>query len=94
MSRTAHGSKGSETGCGTGIVTDMTNHDKPPMFDGRMREELYQQRVLVLDGPLDDDNGTVLATQLMTLAAEDPQQRYRAVDPFTRRLGAVDARHP
>jgi ATP-dependent Clp protease protease subunit len=28
--------------------------------------------VLVLDGVLDDDNGTVLATQLLTLADEDP----------------------
>ena len=30
------------------------------------------RRVLVLDGALDDDNGTLLATQLLTLAAEDP----------------------
>src|SRR5262249_56834585 len=30
------------------------------------------QRILVLDGMLDDDNGTLLATQLLTLAAEDP----------------------
>jgi len=27
--------------------------------------------VLVLDGPLDDDNGTLIATQLLALAAED-----------------------
>ena len=74
MSRTAHSSAGSESGCGTGIVDDMTSHDKSPMFDGRIREQLYRQRVLVLDGPLDDDNGTVLATQLLALAAEDPQQ--------------------
>ena len=26
----------------------------------------------MLDGVLDDDNGTLLATQLLTLAAEDP----------------------
>ena len=52
----------------------MTNHDKSPMFDARMREALYRQRVLVLDGPLDDDNGTMLTTQLLALAAEDPQQ--------------------
>jgi ATP-dependent Clp protease, protease subunit len=42
------------------------------MFSWRMREQLYQQRILVLDGVLDDDNGTVLATQILTLAAEDP----------------------
>jgi ATP-dependent Clp protease protease subunit len=49
----------------------MTEESKAPLFDGRARRELYQQRVLVLDGPLDDDNGTLLATQLITLAAED-----------------------
>ncbi|MGW5055187.1 ClpP family protease [Actinokineospora sp. NPDC004072] len=49
----------------------MTN-EKQPMFDHRLRERLYSQRVLVLDGVLDDDNGTVLATQLLALAAEDP----------------------
>src|SRR5699024_6989334 len=32
----------------------------------------YDQRVLVLDGQLDDDNGTLLVTQLMTLAVDDP----------------------
>ncbi|MQY04296.1 ATP-dependent Clp protease proteolytic subunit 1 [Actinomadura sp. RB68] len=41
------------------------------MFNERMRDELYRQRVLVLDGVLDDDNGTLLATQLLTLAGED-----------------------
>jgi ATP-dependent Clp protease protease subunit len=41
------------------------------MFDDRARRELFQQRVLVLDGPLDDDNGTLLATQLLSLAGEN-----------------------
>ncbi|QAY63041.1 ATP-dependent Clp protease proteolytic subunit [Xylanimonas allomyrinae] len=41
------------------------------LFDARARRELYDRRVLVLDGVLDDDNGTLLATQLITLAAED-----------------------
>lgn len=36
-----------------------------------MREQLLHRRVLVLDGPLDDDNGTLLMTQLLLLAAED-----------------------
>jgi ATP-dependent Clp protease protease subunit len=33
---------------------------------------LLQRRILVLDGALDDDNGTLLGTQLLTLADEDP----------------------
>jgi ATP-dependent Clp protease protease subunit len=49
----------------------MAHDEKNPLFSWRMREQLYQQRILVLDGVLDDDNGTVLATQIMTLAAED-----------------------
>src|SRR4051812_29911879 len=40
-------------------------------FGAEARRALYHQRVLVLDGPLDDDNGTLLATQLLALAAED-----------------------
>jgi ATP-dependent Clp protease, protease subunit len=49
----------------------MAEDTKIPVFGGEARRELYQQRVLVLDGPLDDDNGTLLATQLLALAAED-----------------------
>jgi ATP-dependent Clp protease, protease subunit len=52
----------------------MTNDDRPPLFDHRLRERFFSQRVLVLDGVLDDDNGTVLATQLMSLASEDPKK--------------------
>src|SRR5829696_8118594 len=50
----------------------MTAEGKLPLFDVGARRELYQQRVLVLDGPLDDDKGTLLAAQLTSLAAEDP----------------------
>ncbi|WP_033441755.1 ClpP family protease [Saccharothrix sp. NRRL B-16314] len=50
----------------------MTDNDKHSLFDHRLRERFLSRRVLVLDGPLDDDNGTVLATQLLSLAAEDP----------------------
>jgi ATP-dependent Clp protease, protease subunit len=50
----------------------MAHDDKHPAFSERVRERLLHQRVLVLDGVLDDDNGTLLATQLLTLAAEDP----------------------
>lgn len=48
-------------------------HDdtSPPLFTERMREQLLHKRVLVLDGVLDDDNGTLLASQLLLLAAED-----------------------
>lgn len=49
----------------------MSEESKLPMFNQRMRRELYEQRVLVLDGPLDDDNGTLLATQLIALATQD-----------------------
>ena len=50
----------------------MSDSAKRPLFTGRARRELYQRRVLVLDGVLDDDNGVLLATQLIALAAEDP----------------------
>ena len=45
----------------------------PRQFTPGMRERLLHDRVVVLDGPLDDDNGTVLVTQLLTLAADDPR---------------------
>jgi len=50
----------------------MAHDEKNPLFTERVREQLRHQRILVLDGVLDDDNGTLLATQLLTLAAEDP----------------------
>ena len=50
----------------------MAHEDKIPQFSERVREQLLLRRILVLDGMLDDDNGTLLATQLLTLAAEDP----------------------
>jgi Protease subunit of ATP-dependent Clp proteases len=49
----------------------MADKDKVPMFTDRLRQQLLLQRVVVLDGPLDDDNGTVLMAQLLMLAAED-----------------------
>ncbi|GLY68188.1 ClpP family protease [Amycolatopsis taiwanensis] len=52
----------------------MTNDEKQPLFDQRLRERFFSQRVLVLDGALDDDNGTVLTTQLLSLASEDPRK--------------------
>jgi ATP-dependent Clp protease protease subunit len=50
----------------------MAEDAKNPLFSERRREQLLLQRIVVLDGVLDDDNGTLLATQLLTLAAEDP----------------------
>lgn len=50
----------------------MTNDNTSPMFSWRAREQLLSRRIVVLDGALDDDNGTLLMTQLLTLAAEDP----------------------
>ena len=49
----------------------MTDDEKRTHFDDRMRQQLLFRRILVLDGALDDDNGTMLAAQLLTLAAED-----------------------
>jgi ATP-dependent Clp protease, protease subunit len=48
--------------------------DKQPLFNQQLRDNLFRKRVLVLDGALDDDNGTVLATQLLTLATDDVDQ--------------------
>jgi len=50
----------------------MSDSPKPPLFTDAVRREFYERRVLVLDGPLDDDNGTLLAAQLISLATEDP----------------------
>src|SRR6202012_6262206 len=49
----------------------MAQESKIPVFTEQFRLSLLQRRVLVLDGVLDDDNGTLLATQLLTLADED-----------------------
>jgi ATP-dependent Clp protease, protease subunit len=50
----------------------MAQEEKIQVFTERSRLALLQRRILVLDGVLDDDNGTLLATQLLTLADEDP----------------------
>lgn len=49
----------------------MSDNDHVPTFDDTARSELYEQRILVLDGQLDDDNGTLLATQLIALSVAD-----------------------
>lgn len=50
----------------------MTDSQEPRQFNSRARQELFDRRVLILDGPLDDDNGTLLMTQLIALAVSDP----------------------
>jgi ATP-dependent Clp protease, protease subunit len=47
--------------------------DKPRLFSQLLRDDLFRQRVLVLDGALDDDNGTVLVAQLLSLGADSDQ---------------------
>ncbi|MGO2110980.1 MAG: ClpP family protease [Pseudoclavibacter sp.] len=42
-----------------------------PHFSERVRHDLFERRVIVLDGPLDDDNGMLLATQLIELSVDD-----------------------
>ncbi|HLJ99380.1 MAG TPA: ATP-dependent Clp protease proteolytic subunit [Streptosporangiaceae bacterium] len=50
----------------------MAENSKTPTFNWTTREQLLNQRILVLDGTLDDDNGTLLLTQFLSLAAADP----------------------
>jgi ATP-dependent Clp protease protease subunit len=45
--------------------------EEQKVFSERIRASLALSRILVLDGALDDDNGTMLATQLLMLADED-----------------------
>ena len=49
----------------------MSDENKVLLFNEQSRQQLFRQRVVVLDGQLNDDNGTLLATQILTLAAED-----------------------
>lgn len=51
----------------------MTESSKPPVFTEPYRRELFERRILVLDGPLDDDNGVLLATQIFALATADSE---------------------
>ena len=50
----------------------MSEETPIPQFGPEARRALFHDRILVLDGALDDDNGTLLMTQLLTLSAEDP----------------------
>jgi ATP-dependent Clp protease protease subunit len=50
----------------------MSEDNPTPQFGPEARRALFHERVLVLDGVLDDDNGTLLMTQMLALSAEDP----------------------
>jgi ATP-dependent Clp protease, protease subunit len=50
----------------------MAHDGTPPQFTDQMRQQLLHSRIVVLDGALDDDNGMLLAAQLLTLATDDP----------------------
>lgn len=51
------------------ILGGMSDNPKIPQFTESVRRELYDRRVVVLDGPLDDDNGALLTTQILALAS-------------------------
>lgn len=53
---------------------DMAEENRPPMFTEQARAQLLFNRVVVLDGVLDDDNGMLLVSQLMMLATEEPEE--------------------
>lgn len=52
----------------------MPEDTRSPLFNPSARQRLLDRRIVVLDGVLDDDNGTLLATQILTLAADDPNR--------------------
>lgn len=52
----------------------MTEENKPQQFSEQARAQLLFNRTIVLDGVLDDDNGLLLASQLMMLATDDPDE--------------------
>lgn len=49
----------------------MSDTPNLPVFTERFRRELFEQRILVLDGELNDENGTLLAAQLIALSIAD-----------------------
>ncbi|SDQ15360.1 ATP-dependent Clp protease, protease subunit [Curtobacterium sp. UNCCL20] len=51
----------------------MTETNSSPAFDASHRQGLLERRVLVLEGALDDDNGAVLMSQFVQLAATDSE---------------------
>jgi ATP-dependent Clp protease protease subunit len=52
----------------------MTDDNTRFFFTEQARAALLFARVVVLDGVLDDDNGMLIASQLMTLATEAPEE--------------------
>jgi ATP-dependent Clp protease, protease subunit len=52
----------------------MSDENRPPLFSEQARAQLLFNRVVILDGVLDDDNGMLIVSQLMMLAADDPDE--------------------
>ena len=52
----------------------MAEENGPKQFTDQARAGLLFNRIVVLDGVLDDDNGMLLQSQLMMLAADDPDE--------------------
>lgn len=50
----------------------MADDNAPRLFDEQARRNLYEKRIVVLDGPLTDDNGTLVMSQLVALATDNP----------------------
>lgn len=50
----------------------MTENTRPPLLGEGARAALSDRRILLLDGELNADNGVMLSTQLIALAAADP----------------------
>ncbi len=52
----------------------MTEETGPKQFTDQARAQLLFNRIVVLDGALDDDNGMLLQSQLIMLAADEPDE--------------------
>jgi ATP-dependent Clp protease protease subunit len=50
----------------------MADDSASRLFDEQVRRNLYEKRIVVLDDPLTDDNGTLLMSQLVALATDNP----------------------
>ena len=54
-------------------MTESTTARVAPALARRTAEQLLHHRILLLDSPLDDENGSQLCAQLALLSAEDPR---------------------
>ena len=72
----------------------MAEEGKIPQFGAEARRELFQQRVLVLDGAARRRQRHPAGDAAARARGGGRGIRYLALDPLARRLGAVDARDP